>query len=356
MQLERAVGLAAKTTLGIGGLARWFVGARSEAEVFEAAAHAREHGLGLHVLGGGSNLVIADPGVDGLVLEMSLRGSEWLAGGRVRVAAGEPFDELVRASVERGLAGIECLSGIPGRVGATPIQNVGAYGQEVKDTIVSVRAFDLERREVVELDRAACEFEYRSSFFKRRAPGRFVVLAVTFDLAPGGAPSVRYPELERELRSRGAVHPSLADVRTTVLELRAKKSMLFDPLDENGRSCGSFFVNPVVDEEAAESLFARVGDASMPRYPQADGRVKLSAAWLIEHAGLVKGTRRGAVGLSTRHSLSIVAHAGAKASDVAEFARFVRDEVQARFGVRLEPEPVFWGFSPFAPEAQPTVA
>lgn len=345
MELQHSVPLAPKTTLGVGGAARELCVARSESDVAEAVARARAEELDLHVLGGGSNLVVSDAGVEGLTLAIALRGVDWGAEGRVTAAAGEPWDAFVAASVERGLAGLECLSGIPGLVGATPIQNVGAYGQEVSERIARVRALDRESGAVVELGNAECRFAYRDSYFKSHAPGRFVVLAVEFRLIPGGAPALRYPELERELAERGLADPTLEDVRQVVLALRGRKSMLFDPSDENGRSCGSFFVNPIVEPALADEVGAQTGDPSMPRYPQADGRVKLSAAWLIERAGLAKGTRDGNVGLSTKHTLCIVAHPGAGADEVVRFAARVRRTVQERFGVRLEPEPVFWGFA-----------
>lgn len=345
MELERDVSLAQKTTLGVGGNAECFARAASAAAVGRALAWAREQGRRVYVLGGGSNIVVSDAGVAGLVLAVRLRGIDWHDDGSVTVAAGEPWDGFVRGAVERGLAGVECLSGVPGLSGATPIQNVGAYGQEVSETIERVVAVDRATGERVELTRSDCDFAYRDSFFKRDAPDRFVVLAVVFRLRPGGAPKLAYPELERAVPAA----PSLAEVRATVLALRAKKSMLFDPADENGRSCGSFFVNPIVSAEQA----ARIAADDMPRYPQADGRVKLSAAWLIERSGLAKGTRDGNVGLSTKHTLCIVAHAGARSDEVLAFASRVQRTVHARFGISLEPEPVLWGFGSGLPELGP---
>ncbi|MCC6901258.1 MAG: UDP-N-acetylmuramate dehydrogenase [Polyangiaceae bacterium] len=342
MELERDVPLAPKTTLGVGGNAECFATAKTEAEVGHALGWAREHGHRVHVLGGGSNVVVSDDGVPGLVLSIALRGIDWGDAGRVSVAAGEPWDGFVREAVARGLAGLECLSGVPGLTGATPIQNVGAYGQEVSETIERVVAMDRRTGERVELSHAECGFAYRDSFFKRDAPDRFVVLAVVFQLIPGGAPKLTYPELERAAPRS----PSVADVRRTVLELRAKKSMLFDPADENGRSCGSFFVNPIVSPEQAAQL-----PPDLPCYPQPDGRVKLSAAWLIERSGLVKGTREGNVGLSTKHTLCIVAHHGARATEVLRFAARVKRTVRDRFGVELEPEPMLWGFAAGLPVA-----
>jgi UDP-N-acetylmuramate dehydrogenase len=335
--------LAPHCTLHVGGAARYFLEARDEATVLDAADWAASRGLPIRVLGGGSNLVIADEGVDGLVLKIGLRGvtaREIPGAVEVTAAAGEPWDAFVRHAVERGWAGLECLSGIPGLVGATPIQNVGAYGQEVSDTLASVRALDREGRRVVTLAPADCGFGYRDSLFKSRAPGRYVVLAVTYRLVPGGAPNLGYADIAREI---GTAAPSLAAVRETVIRVRRSKSMVLDPGDPNARSCGSFFLNPIVDAAALAAVDARAAGLSMPRWPQPDGRVKLSAAWLIERAGFTRGQADGPVGLSTRHTLAIVCHDGACARDVAAFARRVRAGVEQRFGVRLHPEPVFWG-------------
>jgi UDP-N-acetylmuramate dehydrogenase len=236
------------------------------------------------------------------------------------------------------------LSGIPGLVGATPIQNVGAYGQEVSDTVAAVRALDTRGGEILTLPAARCGFAYRDSLFKREEAGRWVVLAVTYRLRPGGAPTVGYADVTRQLARQGASSPTLAAVREAVLAIRRGKSMVLDdPGDPNRRSCGSFFLNPILTAAEAGAVAARADDPAMPRWPQADGRVKLSAAWLIEHAGFTRGERAGPVGLSSRHTLAIVAHDGARASDVVAFARRLQDAVEARFGVRLTPEPVFWG-------------
>jgi UDP-N-acetylmuramate dehydrogenase len=262
----------------------------------------------------------------------------------VTAAAGEPWDDFVRAAVERGWAGLECLSGIPGLVGATPIQNVGAYGQDVSQTITRLRAVDRRTRRPVTLSAAECRFGYRDSLFRSGEPERYVVLGATFRLIPGGAPTIRYAELERHLASRGTTTPTLAEVRESVLAIRRAKSMVLEDGDENRRSCGSFFVNPVVGAgEAARVAALAAADGGMPQWPEPGGRVKLSAAWLIERAGFTRGERMGAVGLSTRHTLAIVCHDGARAADVAAFARRVRGRVAERFGVRLAPEPVFWG-------------
>jgi UDP-N-acetylmuramate dehydrogenase len=343
------VPLAGYSTLGVGGPARYFLEAREEADVVAALGWAASRGVPVRFLGGGSNLVVADAGVDGLVVRLALRGVTHrdAAGGVVELtaAAGEPWDPLVARAVEAGWAGLECLSGIPGLAGATPIQNVGAYGQDVSETVVAVRALDRASGGIVTLDREACGFAYRNSAFKSRAPDRHVILSVTYRLVPGGNPAVRYAELARYLEARGLAAPSLAEVRAAVLAIRRAKSMVLDDAaDENRRSCGSFFVNPIVTAADAAHVEARAGDPGMPRWPERDGRVKLSAAWLIERAGFRRGETDGPVGLSTRHSLALVAHAGATARDVVRLARRLRAGVEARFGVRLVPEPVFWGF------------
>ena len=346
---REGVPLAPLTTMGLGGPARWYLEARNEATVLAAVAWAEQRQLPLRVLGGGSNLVVADEGIDGLVLRVGLRGISTRESAHeveLTAAAGEPWDAVVRLAIEKEWAGLECLSGIPGLVGATPIQNVGAYGQEVSDTIVAVRVLDRTARAVVSLPPAACGFGYRDSAFKSRSPDRYVVLAVTYRLHPGGAPAVRYAELARHLAARGIERPTLAAVRESVLAVRRAKSMVLDPDDPNRRSCGSFFVNPVVPVAEAERIGAAAGDPAMPRWPEPDGqRVKLAAAWLVERAGFARGYADGPAGISTNHTLAIVAREGARAADVVRVARRVRDGVLARFGVRLHPEPVLWGFA-----------
>ena len=346
--IRERVPLAPLTTLGVGGSARWFVEARDEATVRAALDWARTRDVPLVVLGGGSNVVVGDGGVDALVIRIAMRGvdtRETGAGVELTAAAGEPWDPLVATTVAQGWVGFECLSGIPGLVGATPIQNVGAYGQEISETVVSVRALDAPSGRVTTLVNAECRFTYRDSLFKSGEPGRFVVLAVTYRLRPGGTPAVRYADVERDLTARGIVNPTIADVRTSVIAIRRTKSMVIDPEDPNRRSCGSFFTNPVVSAEAVAAIEARVGDATMPRWPERDGRMKLSAAWLIERAGFRRGHADGPVGLSTRHALAIIAHDGATAAHVVALARKIQSTVEARFGVRLTPEPQFWAIA-----------
>lgn len=342
MQIENDVPLNEQTTLGVGGRARFFARISQESDLEEALAFAAARALPVRVLGGGSNLVVSDQGVDGLVLAMAISGisfEETAGSVNVHAGAGEPWDAFVERSVKEGLSGLECLSGIPGLVGSTPIQNVGAYGQEVSETITRVRAFDRTLGHFVSLPRDELGLAYRHSRFKAQDRDRFIVTAVSFTLRRGEPAKPRYAELTRALAGLERA-PTLLDVRNTVLALRRAKSMLWDPDDENGRSCGSFFVNPVVSVEQARALEARFGDA-MPRYPQPEG-VKLSAGWLIERSGLPKGTRLGNVGLSSRHALAIVCHAGATATEVHAFAEHVQRTVHAETGVTLVPEPVFW--------------
>jgi UDP-N-acetylmuramate dehydrogenase len=338
--------LARHTTVGLGGPAAHLWQAASESEALDAVRRAQDLGIELYVLGGGSNLVVADFGVEGAVLRLSLDSIEVEEQeDRVlcRVGAGRTWDDWVAYAVARGWSGVECLSGIPGQVGATPIQNVGAYGQEVAQTITRVRVLDRTSEEIVWMPAAACEFGYRSSRFKQRDPERWLVLAVEFSLSKGARVETSYPELERALSALGRGTPSLVSVRETVLALRRAKSMLLDPTDENGRSCGSFFTNPIVSAEVVERVAASVA-ATPPCFPQPDGSIKLAAAWLIERAGLTRGIRSGQVGLSTKHTLALVAHEGATSSELVAFAWHVRRRVEEAFGVRLIPEPVFWGF------------
>jgi UDP-N-acetylmuramate dehydrogenase len=267
-------------------------------------------------------------------------------------AAGEHWDPLVAFAADKGWAGLECLSGIPGYVGATPIQNVGAYGQDVSETIVAVEAMDVRTRARVTFDNEACRFGYRMSRFKSDDRGRFVVIGVTFRLRPGGAPSLKYAELSRHFAERGVAAPTVAETRQAVIEVRRRKSMVLDPNDPNARSVGSFFMNPVVAAAEFDGMAARIiadGVASspdeIPHYPGREGRLKLSAAWLIERAGFQRGYRRGTVALSEKHTLAIVNRGGATAADVVGLAREVRDGVRDRFGISLHPEPVFVGVS-----------
>ncbi len=350
--LRQDVPLAPMTTFGIGGPARHFLAARSDEELQAALLWASAAGEPVFILGGGSNVLVADEGFAGLVVRVATRGQRWTDGDqtvRVEVAAGETWDDLVAAAVARGLSGIECLSGIPGTVGAAPVQNIGAYGQELRESLGCLTALDRVTLKPLTLANAECDLGYRTSRLKASEEGRrVVVLHVLLELRRTPPAPIRYAELERALSSLSAP-PDVAAVRQAVLALRAAKSMLAGdgPLT---RSAGSFFLNPALTApecEAAEEAGRRCGalaaGESLPRHALPDGRLKLSAAWLIEHSGLPRGTRRGAVGLAERHALAIVNHGGATARDVLALAREVRARVQAGFGLTLQPEPVLVG-------------
>lgn len=333
----------------MGGPARFYARATDREAVEAGTAWAESRALPLLVLGGGSNVVIADEGYPGLVLHVLPEGVETRRSDGevyVRAGAGVSWDALVDTATANGWAGIECLSGIPGWVGATPIQNVGAYGQDVSETITAVETFDVVAKKPVTLSNEECGFGYRSSRFKGGDRNRYVVLAVEYRLVPGGAPAIRYPDVQQRLAERGVAAPSLRDVRAAVTEVRRRKSMVLDPRDPNARSVGSFFVNPVVSDEtcaAVQAAAARMkapGAQAMPRWDVAGGGVKLSAAWLIERAGFPRGYRKGNAGVSDNHPLALVNRGGATAREVIALAREIRDGVRAAFGVSLVPEPV----------------
>src|SRR5712691_9036153 len=347
VQLREQVPLAPYTTFGLGGKARYFVECGSEDEVRAALAYAAERRLPAYVLGGGSNVVFLDSGFPGLILRITLGGMELRDGPspEVRAGAGVDWDTLVQSMVARGWTGVECLSGIPGTVGGTPIQNVGAYGQEVAETLVSVVCLDrttLERRTFTAAD---CAFGYRDSRFKRADRDRYVVLEVTLRLARDQRPRIRYPELQRAVADLGAFDTIPAGeavrlVRQAVLALRRSKSMVLDPADPNTRSAGSFFTNPVLSTAAFANLAQRWKE--IPSFP-ADGGVKVPAAWLVEHAGFPKGYRGGGgggggAGISTRHALALV-NLGGTSADLLALAEEVRAGVEKRFGIRLAYEP-----------------
>ncbi len=348
------VNLDTCTTLGVGGAARFFTSAGTETEVKHALEFAAARRLPVFILGGGSNLVVADKGFPGLVIKISLRGIQF-EGDMLTAAAGEEWDSLVQRSIERNMAGVECLSGIPGTVGGTPVQNVGAYGQEVSDTIVSIRALDRRSHQAIELSREDCRFAYRQSLFNTAQREQYVVLAVRFRMRPDGKPGVAHPDLEKWFAGRTDT-AALAEVRSAVLRIRETKSMILKPGDPDARSAGSFFKNPIVAvpvAEAAEETAGRRGRLAagqvMPRYPMPGGLVKLSAAWLVEQAGYTKGYRQGAVGLSAKHVLSLVNLGGATAGEIISLMRDIQTAVLNSFGVSLVPEPVFLGFPEFEP-------
>ena len=345
--LRENVPLAPMTTLGIGGSASYFADVATTGALKAGIECARSRRLPLFVLGGGSNIVVADSGFPGLVLRMSIRGIETrIEGDEVLViaGAGEEWDPLVARCVANNWAGFECLSGIPGRVGATPIQNVGAYGQETSETLTSLQAFDLVTGNVVELNAVDCEFGYRTSRFKTRDRGRLVITRVTYRLAVNGKPAVRYPELQRYLVERGVNDPSLADVRDAVLTIRRRKAMVVDPIDADSRSVGSFFVNPVVSVDELERIRQRLACEELPVFPVSEDHLKLSAAWLIERAGIQRGYTHGNVGTSTKHALAIVNRGGGTAREVIELKVLIQRRVVEMFDIALATEPVFIGF------------
>ena len=344
------VPLAPHTTLGLGGPAARFVTAHDEAELVAAVREADAAGEPVLVLGGGSNLVVADDGFAGTVVRVATHGLAARRDGDdvlLTAQAGEDWDGLVAHCVAEGLAGTEALSGVPGLVGATPVQNVGAYGQDVAQTVTCVRAYDRRDGLVRELPAAACAFGYRHSAFKDDA-GRWVVLAVTSRHATGGRGTpVRYAELARGLDVPVGGTAPVEQVREVVLALRRGKGMVVDRADPDSRSAGSFFTNPQVDEAGLASVAGRVrerlGDVELPGHPDGGGRTKLSAAWLIDRAGFAKGHGDGPVGLSSKHVLALVHRGGGTTGDLLAVAREVRDGVDAAFGVRLVPEPVLVG-------------
>lgn len=349
MLLEENVSLAPLTTLQIGGPARFFVEAKSLSDVQQAVAFAEAQGLEIFVLGGGSNLLVSDSGWPGLILKVAISGVERISGeheGKVlfAVGAGEPWDRFVSHSVVAHCAGIECLSGIPGSVGGTPVQNVGAYGQEVSETIASVTVFDRKDDQVRDLCAEACGFAYRSSIFNTSERGRFIILRVTYALLPGGAPHLEYADLKRHFEGRETV-PDLAETRQAVRHIRALKGMLIVEGDPDSRSAGSFFKNPVLTEAQHRDLEERAAAKGLilPSYPALAQHKKISAAWLVEKSGFSRGYSSGRTGISSKHTLAIVNRGGATAAEVLALKDQIQQRVEEIWGVRLEPEPVFVG-------------
>ncbi len=348
MQIQENVALAPFTTFGVGGPARYFVEAKTPQEVSQAVAFAQAQGLPLFVLGGGSNLVISDRGWPGLVVKIGITGIEERNehGKKLfEVGAGEEWDRFVAQAVSRNCAGVECLSGIPGSVGGTPVQNVGAYGQEVSETVESVLALDLKDGQLHELCNDACGFGYRTSIFNTSQRGRYILVRVTYALVPDGEPRIQYGDLKKHFAG-WSVPPKLADVREAVRHIRASKGMLITPGDEDCRSAGSFFKNPVLSPEQFEALTqrAKAKGFEIPSYPALESQRKISAAWLVEHSGFSKGYSSGRVGISRKHALAIVNRGEATADDILGLKEHIQDRVAEIWGVHLEPEPVFVAF------------
>jgi UDP-N-acetylmuramate dehydrogenase len=343
LQIREGVPLAPLTTFGIGGAASYFVEANSEEEIADAVLWAKERGLPLGVLGGGSNLLVRDSGFAGLVLKIAVMGVQACGGDLFDVGAGESWDRFVEMMMYLGMAGVECLAGIPGSVGGTPVQNVGAYGQEVAETIESVRAFDRETFEWVDLDKAACRFRYRESLFNTDEPGRYIVTRVRFRLRANGQPNLRYADLQRRFAGRGDV--TLMEVATAVREIRRSKGMLLVEGDADCRSAGSFFKNPIVAAERLAGVAAAIGveQSEVPHWPAGEGKIKIPAAWLLEQAGFVKGYGEGPARISTRHTLALTNRGGATFADMERLQDEIVRGVRERFGITLEREPVLVG-------------
>ena len=344
MKIFKDISLAPYTTFGVRGPARWFVKAEIEDDIVEAAYWAREHEMELFVLGGGSNLLVSDAGFNGLVVHVGVKGMQ-RDGEFFRCGAGEDWDGFVSFAVAKRCAGIECLAGIPGTVGGTPVQNVGAYGQEVESVIERVWAFDLNQWKHVELLKADCEFAYRRSRFNTTDRGRFVVTRVEFRLRSNGAPQITYADLKAHFDGwPGAA--TLIAVSNVVREIRKSKGMLIVEGDPDCRSAGSFFKNPEVATSVADWVreFAQNAGVPLRVFPTASGLVKIPAAWLIEQAGFPKGYTLGAAGISSRHTLALINRGDATAMEILALAQKISAAVQERFGIQLEMEPVMLGF------------
>jgi UDP-N-acetylmuramate dehydrogenase len=358
LEILSNIPLASFTTFGIGGAARWLIEATSEVDIAEAADWARQHETPLFVLGGGSNLLVSDSGFNGLVLRVALRGISAIdiasepgqpAARVYQAAAGESWDNCVEQTLQDQCAGLECLSGIPGTVGGTPVQNVGAYGQEVSSVIDRVRAFDLKDRRFVEFTKDECGFAYRQSRFNSNDRGRFILTRVDYRLKSGGAPTLRYAEVQRAIEASlpAGSRPTLTEVAAAVRRIRQSKGMLLVEGDPDCRSAGSFFKNPVVSEETLHRL-AEVSAKEPPRFQAGPGPAnrslaKIPAAWLIEQSGFPKGYTLGRAGISSRHTLALINRGGATAREILALAHEISTAVEARFGIRLEIEPVLVG-------------
>jgi UDP-N-acetylmuramate dehydrogenase len=343
LNMRENVPLAPCTTLGIGGPARYFLETASEADLRTALDWRKQQDIPAFILGGGSNLVVSDSGFPGLVIRQAA-GQEpiqFLGAGMVEAGAGMDWDAFVRRCVASNLQGVECLAGIPGSVGATPVQNVGAYGQEVADTIVQVGALDRTTGNTQILSRDECRFAYRRSRFNHDEPGRWVILSVTFALKPNAPPTLKYADLKNYFAD--AAPPTILDVYHAVREIRSRKGMVVRADDPDSRSAGSFFKNPTVTAAEFDRIAAQAG-GELPHWPQADGTVKLSAAWLIERSGFRRGETFGNAGISSKHVLALVNRGGATATELVLLARRVQSGVMDTWGVLLSPEPIFLGF------------
>jgi UDP-N-acetylmuramate dehydrogenase len=339
-EIKQDVPLAELTTFKIGGKARFFVSAETEEDVIKTVKLAKENDWELFVLGGGSNVLIADAGFDGIVLQINLKGVKFDKNS-VTASAGEDWDDFVKLCVEKNLQGIECLSGIPGLVGGTPVQNVGAYGQEVSETIENVRVFDRKTMELYEISNADCKFSYRKSLFNSTEQNRFIVLAVTYNLIQDGEPKIVYKDLINIFANK---KPSLSEAREAVCSIRAEKGMLVRQNGFDSQSAGSFFKNPIVSNEKFTELSQQL-DEKIPSFKADENNVKIPAAWLIEKAGFSKGYRLGNAGISEKHSLALTNRGNASAQEIITLKNEIQTEIQAKFKIDLIPEPVFVGIN-----------
>lgn len=345
MKLQENVSLAPYTTFGVGGPARYFTEATCESDVRQAIGFADTRQVPLFVIGGGSNLLVSDEGFPGIVLRIAIHGIDVSADREKRlfqVAAGEDWDEFVALTVAQNCAGLECLSGIPGTVGASPVQNIGAYGQEVSDTISQVYAIEIATGRILELPPEECGFGYRSSLFNTEDKARFIILGVRFSLVPDGEAKISYRDLQQYFDAKT---PSLSEVRKAVREIRHRKGMLIVEGDPDCRSAGSFFKNPIISLPKLEEIKAvtEKRGVTIPIFPAPAGHAKVPAAWLVEQSGFAKGYTKGPAGISNRHTLAIVNRGGAKASDILALKEEIQKAVNDRFGIELKPEPVMLG-------------
>jgi UDP-N-acetylmuramate dehydrogenase len=352
LEIKENFPLAPLTTFNIGGPARYFAAIRCEEELRETLKFADSRRLSAFILGGGSNILVSDRGFPGVVISNQILGFQWHEEGSlvaVTVGSGEDWDQTVEHCVRRNWAGIECLSGIPGKAGAAPIQNIGAYGQSVSDTIVQVRAFDLASRSTVHFDNAGCQFQYRESAFNTTRAGRYVVMQVTFRLRPNGQPTLTYHDLKNLFPNAATV--TLSALREAVIQIRAQKGMVLLPGFETYKSVGSFFKNPVTPSEIYQSIKAKISSSSRTKdattpwsWALPDGKVKISAAYLIEQADFSRGYRHGGVGISPKHALALVNCDNGTAAEIIALARMIQQRVNEKFGVLLKPEAQMVGF------------
>lgn len=342
---QKGVRISELSTIGVGGAAKYFKSCKTVDDIIDSLKTAKDEGLPVQVIGRCSNIIFSDDGFDGLVLKIDTKGIRLKEEGdyvHVTVSAGESWDDFVKWSVESGYQGVECLSGIPGTVGASPVQNIGAYGQEVKDVIVSLNAIDRENLELVEFENQHCRFGYRNSIFKSLYKDRYIITSVTFLLKRDGFQEIKYPDLKEYIESKYENIPPdkfLEIVRESVIEIRRGKSMIVDPDDQYSRSLGSFFTNPIISYKEYEELIPKFcNEAAIPSY-ECEGGIKISAAFLIERAGFCKGLRYGGVGISPNHLLAIVNYSGTS-REILEFAENIRNKVAEKFNINLEIEPV----------------